>query len=163
MTLFIVLTLLDLLLARAVISDRGAWQWKFLAIVCACTLNFLVLAAFKTGDGWPTTSNPPKQAQFLGCYVVEPTTIYVWLTPASAQKPIIGYTSTPSEPRLYAFPYSRILNDQCAQAEKAVQQGEGVGFARPNGKHSQRGKYRFYKLPPPRLPDKVSKSTGGGA
>ena len=131
MIAFLCLTILDALALWAIIVSPKGWWWvKLVAIISVLTLNVLILGAYNSGNGWPIKA-APVEASYLGCYVVMPTgstpgAVYLFAIPPKGQSPIIGYKSPTSAPRIYQQKYSLQLADICAKMQNAVSQGNPI-------------------------------------
>lgn len=165
MVLVACLILLDfLILWLLALTRRAYWAPVIALAVVVGTLNFFVVNAFNSGNGWPTPGLPDGQSLFLSCYPVSPSgnnpgAIYLVLVPPP-QHPAIGYKSHTMSPRLFVEPFSVQLAQQCSAAAKKTQQGLPmlVKARKGKGKKGENGirlpHIHFYKLPPSALPSK---------
>lgn len=100
----------------------------------------------------------------------------------SRERGVLDYRNKPVEPRLYELPYSRGMHQQMEEAQKMIANGETVAGENMSEADKQKqspqkedeenpaingeengvdtgarsGRYKFYKLPLPKLPPKVA-------
>ena len=157
MILFGALFLTDILALWLIISGRGRWFLKILALLLICTVNIGVVHAFRYGNGFPTS--PPKvPILMIYCSVVEPgyghPAVYLWGIPQTTENHKVGYDIT-GAPRAYELPYSKRLEAACVKAQKGSQQGIPTVVSKAKrGKKGKRGYgphssgLHFYREPP---------------
>jgi hypothetical protein len=156
--IFVVLfVLLFAVACWGIIYARGKWPLKLAAIVAIPLIALAMHTALDTYRGFPAKTEPPKEAQFVSCLVIEPDRIYLWLIPLHTNGGPLDYKPDSSEPRAYSLPYTRNLHEQCAKAQEAQKQGGPgtVGLRRgKEGRGTPGGKYHAFLLPRPHFPEK---------
>ena len=173
--IYIAFLLLYALLLWFIIGARGKWWLKLALIVVVPTFTFFVWKGLNTFSGWPTSQEAPKASVYVYGYVIEPDptqhlkgAVYVWLIPAKSASGTFDYKPKEGEPRAYKLRSSRQLEGQVQAANRAVANGQEVGFGKPGGgkkghgksgsqgrqgTRNDKGKYQVYQLPtvgPPR-------------
>lgn len=136
------------LLAGGTATSR--WWVSAAVIVALPAISFAVWQAARPPKGWPTTTTPPRQAQFQWGVVREPEPdnpgeIDLWLIPPGSE-----------QPRAYRVPYTRQLHKQVQGATQAVKAGVRVGVRKvaKRGGANSKARFTFYRLPPPAPPSK---------
>ncbi|OGN06535.1 MAG: hypothetical protein A2750_03520 [Candidatus Yanofskybacteria bacterium RIFCSPHIGHO2_01_FULL_45_42] len=181
----IALTIVGAMLAWVIVSwGKGRW-WAKLALILAGTwFGLAIWSPLDSYLGWPTREKLPAKFEIIWVDIREPNDrasdegafyLMVRVLKASEERGVLDYKSKPAEPRLYELPYSRGMHQQMEKALKMLGNGEAVVGENVSkadkqnqspaingeedgvdtGTHS--GRYKFYKLPPPKLPSKIAK------
>lgn len=142
---------------------RSGWRWPVKAALIVLTAAGAIglFGALQAWLGLPTRAALPAAFRLHAGVVDEPDprdhlhpgAIYLWVSP----KP--GLDIPPAPPRAHAFPYSRELHEDLAEALARLKEGTPIeGRAEPaatsQGFSPRASGFELFEAPRPRLPAK---------
>ena len=173
-----------ILLLWFIIGSKGYWWVKVPVIAITMILSIGIWNSVNDLKGWPSDQALPQKFQVYWIIIEEPNprqddpgAIYVWakdLDPQPGGWWIFHSMDESGEPRAHRLPYSEQLKKQSRQILKGLKAGGSFKgtMKKPGGKPGMKGKPggpkakgdggsfskeqipMFYKLPPPKFPDK---------
>lgn len=175
--------ILGSLLLWIIITTKGRWWLKAVAISATLYFTLGVWHSIDTYLGWPTQGTLPEKFIVHWFLVKEPNkiqktpgAIYLWVTNAKKIKKDFSVTSpfqypnTKEKPRAYRLEYSKRMHKNLDGFKKSLLKGETVMGKRGKGKggigekgkgkgeggktFTENGTLEFHIVQPPRLPDK---------